>query len=79
VAQAHVTRAVCRRAERALAAIAIEERLAPSSLAFVNRLSDWLFVLARRISVREGGTLRYWSRARRERLRGAAAPGDAAS
>lgn len=70
VAQAQLTRAICRRAERALTAVAQVEPLAPVSLAFVNRLSDWFFVLARRVSAREGGTEHYWSRARRERMNG---------
>ncbi|HAZ60772.1 MAG TPA: cob(I)yrinic acid a,c-diamide adenosyltransferase [Gammaproteobacteria bacterium] len=72
VAQTHVARAVCRRAERALAAIMLQEPLANFSLPFANRLSDWLFVLARRVGVREGGTVRYWSRTRRERVAGGA-------
>jgi len=73
VAEAHVCRAVCRRAERALTALAQDEpeSLNAVSRAFVNRLSDWLFVLSRHIAQREGGTERYWSRARRERARGA--------
>ncbi len=75
VAQTHVTRAVCRRAERALAAILLHEPLAAFSLPFTNRLSDWLFVLARRVGVREGGTVRYWSRSRRERMAGDCATG----
>jgi cob(I)alamin adenosyltransferase len=71
VAEAHLCRAVCRRAERALTALAQDEAdaLNPASRAFVNRLSDWLFVLSRRIARREGGTERYWSRSRRERAR----------
>jgi len=70
VAQTQLARSVCRRTERALTALGQLESLSPVSLAFVNRLSDWFFVLARRVSVREGGTERYWSRARRERVGG---------
>lgn len=48
-AQAHLTRTVCRRAERQLAAVRdqIESTYWPLVLAYVNRLSDYLFVLAR--------------------------------
>lgn len=45
----HLTRAVCRRAERSLFAVHAETALKPEAISFVNRLSDWLFVLARYI------------------------------
>ena len=41
----HLARAVTRRAERALAAV--DEAINPQALAYLNRLSDYLFVLAR--------------------------------
>jgi cob(I)alamin adenosyltransferase len=45
----HQARAVCRRAERSVVALAsIEgEEVGPAALAYVNRLSDYLFVAAR--------------------------------
>ncbi len=45
----HLARAVCRRAERSVVALAeIEgEEVTPAALAYVNRLSDYLFVAAR--------------------------------
>jgi cob(I)alamin adenosyltransferase len=43
----HVARAVCRRAERALVAAGHVHALDPAICAYVNRLSDFLFVLAR--------------------------------
>ena len=43
----HLARTVCRRAERALAALASDEPVEPVVLRFVNRLSDALFVWAR--------------------------------
>jgi cob(I)alamin adenosyltransferase len=46
-AQLHVARAVCRRAERLAVAIAAEHRVNPAALAYLNRLSDLLFILAR--------------------------------
>lgn len=49
-AQCHVCRTVCRRAERAVAAVAEKRSINPQVLAFINRLSDYLFVLARKLN-----------------------------
>ena len=46
-ARLHVARATTRAAERAMAALAAEEPVNPAALAYINRLSDLLFVLAR--------------------------------
>jgi cob(I)alamin adenosyltransferase len=46
-AQLHVARTVCRRAERAMVALARAQTLNPAALHYINRLSDLLFVLAR--------------------------------
>ena len=46
-ARLHVARAVCRRAERLAVALAAEHDVNPSALAYLNRLSDLLFILAR--------------------------------
>ncbi len=48
-AQLHVARTVCRRAERRLVTLIEEEEadISPMLLAYLNRLSDLLFVLAR--------------------------------
>ena len=43
----HLARTVCRRAERSIVALGRREKLDPRILAYVNRLSDLLFVLAR--------------------------------
>ncbi len=43
----HVARAASRRAERSAVAANAEEALNPQALAYINRLSDWLFVAAR--------------------------------
>jgi cob(I)alamin adenosyltransferase len=45
--QLHVARTVCRRAERLAVALAREEPIGPWVLAYLNRLSDALFVMAR--------------------------------
>ena len=48
-AHLHVCRTICRRAERDIARLASEEReiVSKEALAFINRLSDWLFVASR--------------------------------
>ena len=46
-AHLHLARAIARRAERAIAALAAEETLNPAALHYANRLSDHLFVMAR--------------------------------
>lgn len=46
-ARLHLARAVCRRAERSAAALAAEAEVPPALSAYLNRLSDFLFVLAR--------------------------------
>ncbi len=56
----HVARAVCRRLERSLVALNREQTLNPSLLAYINRLSDFLFVLARVISGQAGEPEVYW-------------------
>lgn len=50
VSYCHVARTVCRRAERMIALLHEEAPLPDTVLAYVNRLSDYLFVLARKLS-----------------------------
>jgi cob(I)alamin adenosyltransferase len=49
-AQCHVARAVCRRAERRLVAMARTDTVSPAALKYLNRLSDLLFVIARSVN-----------------------------
>ena len=49
-AQAHVCRTVCRRAERHIAALAETAIVGPEIMQYINRLSDYLFVLAKIIN-----------------------------
>ncbi len=49
VAQCHIARCVCRRAERTVVRIMEDNPLNPIVLEYLNRLSDFLFVLARKI------------------------------
>lgn len=51
----HIARTVCRRAERLLVSLSQEETVEPCALAFVNRLSDFLFVAARVLARADGG------------------------
>jgi cob(I)alamin adenosyltransferase len=53
-ALAHLARAVCRRAERSLVALASSEKVPDTGRVYLNRLSDLLFVLGRVLN-REGG------------------------
>jgi cob(I)alamin adenosyltransferase len=46
----HVARCVCRRAERIIVELTEKEFVASLVLSYMNRLSDYLFVLARKIS-----------------------------
>jgi len=46
-AVAHLARTVCRRAERDVTTLAQEEKVGANALAYLNRLSDALFVMAR--------------------------------
>lgn len=46
-AHLHLARAIARRAERAAVALGEQEAINPPALAYLNRLSDWLFVAAR--------------------------------
>lgn len=65
-ALAHVARTVCRRAERRMVALirealALGTPLSPTSLAYLNRLSDLLFVLARWLNKKAGKSESPWN------------------
>ena len=53
-AQAQVCRAVCRRAERRVIALGAEARVDSGVIRFLNRLSDYLFTLARYLNHEAG-------------------------
>ena len=57
VSALHLARAVVRRAERAAVALNEREPLNPHLLAYLNRLSDHLFVAARFVAADEGGDI----------------------
>ncbi len=50
VAVCHICRTVCRRAERRILALAEQVEISSELLAYVNRLSDYLFVLSRKMN-----------------------------
>lgn len=54
-AHLHLARSIVRRAERAAVAASAAVPLNPLALAYINRLSDHLFVLARLVAKEEGG------------------------
>jgi len=56
----HVCRTVCRRAERRILALSETCDVAPEVLSFVNRLSDYLFVLSRKINIEEQKSEIFW-------------------
>ena len=50
----HIARTACRRAERSLIDANASEKIEKSCLIYINRLSDFLFVLARRVNLDSG-------------------------
>lgn len=50
VSYCHIARTVCRRAERLASALNDMEPFLPEALMYLNRLSDYLFVLARKLT-----------------------------
>ncbi|KAA6342465.1 Cob(I)yrinic acid a c-diamide adenosyltransferase [termite gut metagenome] len=56
----HVCRTVCRRAERCVLTFADTYSVSSDLLAYLNRLSDYLFVLSRKMNINEKGNEIYW-------------------
>ncbi len=50
VSNCHIARTVCRRAERAISLLNENDAVPEEVLSYINRLSDYLFVLARKLS-----------------------------
>lgn len=57
----HVARTVCRRAERLCVALAGEGGANPEALRYLNRLSDYLFTLARWVNLQAGEAETKWA------------------
>ena len=62
-AQTHVCRTVCRRAERRIVALAETATISPEVQQYVNRLSDYLFVLAKKLNFLAGKSEKKWENA----------------
>jgi len=56
----HVIRTVCRRAERRLISLQQEQHVSPQAICYLNRLSDFFFVLARYLNVEQGKSDVLW-------------------
>lgn len=61
-AACHLARAVCRRAERSVWTLARDADVNPETLRYLNRLSDLLFVAARRLTLDVGGSETLWTK-----------------
>ena len=62
-AQAHVCRTVCRRAERRIVALSEVALVSPEVQQYINRLSDYLFVLAKKLNFIAGKSEKIWQNA----------------
>ena len=60
-AAVHVARAVCRRAERAVVSLSHSEPVGPGAIVYLNRLSDFLFTLARSLNRAAGVVEEPWT------------------
>lgn len=62
-AQAHVTRTVCRHAERDIVSLHNrDQNITAIARKYINRLSDWLFIFARVVSRLDGGQEVLWQK-----------------
>ncbi len=59
-AAAHMARTVSRRAERRTLSLADAEAVNPQAIQYLNRLSDYFFVLARQLARADGGSEVLW-------------------
>ena len=66
-AACHVSRTVCRRAEREVVALSRSEAVRPEAIRYLNRLSDLLFVLARVLARASGHGEVLWQHERRKK------------
>lgn len=56
----HLARSIGRRAERALVSLSKQEKISPDNQIYLNRLSDYLYVLARQVNRSEGQVETPW-------------------
>ncbi len=69
-ATCHLARTICRRAERRVVSLSASESIRPQVMGYLNRLSDLLFVAARKISHDAGEAEHLWQKTRRQRASG---------
>lgn len=62
---AHIARTVCRRVERRVLDVAAQYEVNDVVIRYINRLSDYLFVLARKIAYDAGAEERNWEVSRK--------------
>lgn len=60
ISHCHIARCVCRRAERLVSHLAENDPVDPLVLAYMNRLSDYLFTLSRKLAVDLGAEETPW-------------------
>lgn len=60
VSQCHIVRCVCRRAERRAVSLAAVSPVKPIIIQYLNRLSDYFFVLSRSIAVQKNAVESPW-------------------
>lgn len=56
IGEVHIARVICRRAERKLVAVNRQFNYHNKTQSYINRLSDWLFILTRYLAVKHGIT-----------------------
>jgi cob(I)alamin adenosyltransferase len=61
ISQAHIARTVCRRAERCILRLAQDVNIQEDVIRFYNRLSDYFFVLSRKIAQLSGVKQQPWN------------------
>jgi cob(I)alamin adenosyltransferase len=66
-AACHLARTICRRAERRLHTLSLRESVNPAAAAYLNRLSDLLFVMARELNRAAGKPDVFWRHERSEK------------
>ncbi|MCT3764026.1 cob(I)yrinic acid a,c-diamide adenosyltransferase [Elizabethkingia anophelis] len=57
----HAARTICRRAERGMVFLNETEEVRPELIKYLNRLSDYLFVMARYVSMLDNEQEEYWN------------------
>jgi cob(I)alamin adenosyltransferase len=63
---AHLCRTICRRAERRVVELASAENIRKEPVVYLNRLSDWLFVLARTVARRKHAPEVLWNQVKQK-------------